>query len=149
MEQSQEEKQKVELVSTTRPIALDMLKENLTSDVDFSQDDWCDFIKDILNNEKERCFILVAFEGTEKIVGFIIAWIPYYRNFVHLHQVWIDSDLEDKSFMRLGMTKLVHWAELMDVYEVRGSNRTTPISLLKRFNFKVHSYQMRRVISSA
>lgn len=149
MEQS--EKKKVEFVLTTKPIALEMIKEHLTSDVDFSQDDWCDYIKDMLVGDKERCFILIVFEGVDKIIGFILAWIPYYRNFVHLHQTWIDSDVEgeDRSFMRLGFTKLVHWAESIDVHEVRASNKTTPISLLKRFEFKVHSYSMRREVSSA
>jgi hypothetical protein len=51
--------------------------------------------------------------------------------------------------MNLGFSKLIHWAESIDVHEIRATSKTTKMSLLKRFGFKINSYLMHREISSA
>jgi hypothetical protein len=82
--------EEVEIVRARNPVAVDYIKEYLLPDSDFDQEDYCVMIKDMLRETGDKVFFLVLWVGDCKVVGFLIAWLPYLKKHIWLHQAWVD-----------------------------------------------------------
>lgn len=143
---SQSKEVKVDVFRTKRAVVVDMLKPLLLPDGSMSRNQLCSYIKDMMHETPDDCFIIVAFKGDFKIVGFMICWIPAFMNHVFVHQAWTDKNEKDKSFVDIALEKLLFWAEEQGLKEIRAETTRTTRGFLRKYGFKVYSRVLSRSI---
>ena len=126
---------------------LQQLHSFFLPDADFTSEDYCDIISDVLDKTPDSVFVDCCITDDEKIVGFVVALIPPLRSFVLLHQVWFDKTFEDKSFLDRMFQRLLLWSETLAMIEIRAESNRVPISFLKKHGFAIYTHVFSRDIN--
>lgn len=119
------------------PDIIDKLKENFVADGVYSKDVMCRDFVDYMTNSPDNICVMVGYDD-EKIVGHLVAFKPFNRDYVVLDQAW---NISTPEHAKAGFEQLREWVKSIDCKEIRFE--TERASVITRacitWGFKGHS----------
>jgi hypothetical protein len=125
----------------SNPSAVDLIRDHLLNDDGVSKVQTELELKAFMqSNPADLLFLLVTDEDNHKVEvkGFVIAWIPMGRDYLFLHQAWIDSKTSEKYpyVSRSLFARLIAFAEGNGLRSVHAETERSPKAALRKYGFK-------------
>lgn len=131
----------IEIKIQSDPAIIDLIKENFVEDTGYVREVMADEFRDMMTNYPDRILVLVGYDDN-KIVGHLVAFMPYNRNYVILDQAFSKTTAE---VAKIGFEALKLWAKQLGALEIRMETERNRVEhcALRRYGFKESGVSMR------
>ncbi|QDP56810.1 MAG: hypothetical protein Unbinned400contig1000_29 [Prokaryotic dsDNA virus sp.] len=135
----------------TNPQAVDLIRDQLLNDDGVSRAQTQMELKAFMeSNPADLLFLLATEEENHKVEvrAFVIAWIPMGRDYLFLHQAFVEPKFSEKypHVSRSLFSRVVAFAEGNGLRSVRAETTRSPEAFMRKYGFETFSTNLEFVL---